>query len=54
MQKGQNTPRPLSLSQLLFDMEEKIHREKIRSEGLNAILADLTKAHELVGTDYEK
>ena len=44
----------LSLSQLLLDVEEKIHREKIKSEGLQAILADLTKAHELVGTYFEK
>lgn len=43
-----------SLSQLLLDLEEKIHREKIKSEWMDSILSDLTEAHELVGTDFEK
>lgn len=55
MRRTESTPRTCrSLSQLLLDLEEKIHREKIKSEWMDSILSDLTEAHEMVGTDFEK
>lgn len=55
MRQAKGTPKTCrSLSQLLLDLEEKIHREKIKSEWMDSILSDLTEAHELVGTDFEK
>lgn len=46
---------PASLSELLIDLEEAIHRDKaIAAKSKAEIIAQLAKAHEIVGSPCER
>lgn len=46
---------PASLSELLLDLEEAIHRDKaIAGKSKAEIIAQLAKAHEIIGSPCER
>lgn len=52
--RARQTQSPASLSDLLIDLEEAIHRERIAEESKAQIISQLAKAHAIIGSPCER